>query len=45
MDHQYRLDDIQHILHCIADEDTPIQYDSDPTTNLITVADAVATLC
>lgn len=33
MDHQSRLDDIQHILHCIADEDTPIQYDSDPPTN------------
>ena len=45
MDHQPRLDDIQHILHCIADKDIPIQYDSDPTTNLITVADAVATLC
>ena len=45
MDHQSRLDDIQYTLHRIAGEDIPIQYDSDPTTNLITVADAVATLC
>lgn len=40
-----RLDDIRHILNCIAEEGTPVEYCDNPLTTLITVTDSVATLC
>lgn len=40
-----RLDDIRHILNCITDEGTPIEYDNNPLITLITVTDSVTTLC
>ena len=45
MNHNLRLSYIQDILNCIADEGTPIEYDNNPLTTLIVIADSVATLC